>query len=59
MIRERIEAAEVEPETIDDTLVDRLREYTHGEPQLAAIVPLRATATGPGSAWATTQTVNR
>lgn len=29
VIRERLEAAEVEPESIDDTLVDRLSIYTH------------------------------
>ena len=49
---------EVEPESIDDTLVDRLSSYTRsGQP--AATGSLLFTATGPGSACATTQTANR
>jgi len=74
MIRERLETVEVgvevdfEAESIDDTLVDRLSVYTHEHAlsvythehaQPATMTSLLATATGPGSAWATTQTENR
>jgi hypothetical protein len=61
MIRELIEASEVEiePESIDDTLVDRLSIYTHAVAQPAGMTSLRSTTTGPGSAAPTTQTANR
>jgi hypothetical protein len=59
MIRELIEAAEVEPESIDDKLVERLSVYTHGEPQSAGTTSLLSTAIGPGLAAATTQTDKR
>ena len=52
-----VEAA-VEHESIDDTLVDRLGSYTRSG-QSAATASLLFTATGPGSACATTQTANR
>jgi hypothetical protein len=68
VIRERLEAAAREPETLDEHLLERISLYTLGEEALvlstlaaqpAVTASLRATDTGPGLAAPTTQTENR
>jgi hypothetical protein len=68
VIRERIEAAALEPETLDEHLRERIGLYTLGGEALAlsttaaqpaVTASLRATVTGPGLAAPTTQTENR
>ena len=66
-IRETILAASAPElpgvESIDETLRERIGDYTHGEEafalQPAMTVSLRSTVTGPGFACPTTQIENR
>jgi hypothetical protein len=59
-IRERIEISELPGlESIDETLRERIGDYTHGQAQPAVTMSLRSTVTGPGFAAPTIQTENR